>query len=410
MKVKKVVVFHPTGNANVRYLIDGLAARGMLSAFYTCVAVFENTILFKILKKTPLKEFTKRTFSPAVKPFTRSKPFMEIVRIAGLKFGFKNLVKHETGSFSVDAVYHDLDRNVARKLNDQDAVYGYEDGALYSFEQARKKGIICLYDLPIGYWRSMRELLENERTQRPDWADTLTGFKDSEIKLKRKDEELAAANHIFVASSFTKKTLELYPGKLAPIHVIPYGFPKVNDTRTYKPVTGRKIKLLFVGGLSQRKGIANLFEAVEELKDYVTLTVVGKKASETCIPLNEGLEKHTWIPALPYNEVLALMQEHDVFVFPSLFEGYGLVISEAMSQGTPVIATDRTCAADFVEDNKNGWLVEAGSTVSLINKLKYIIENPDEIEKVGRAGAATARQRPSILYGEEMVKAIATIL
>jgi len=402
MNNKKIVVSHPTGNANVRYLIDGLALRGMLSFFYTCVAVFKGTAMYFFLEKTPLKEFTKRSFSPEVKGFTRTRPMKELIRVFALKFGFKNLIKHETGKYSVDAIYHDLDKAVACSLKGKDAIYAYEDGALYSFEAAKKNGVICLYDLPIGYWRAMRFYLESERVNRPDWEDTLTGFKDSQIKLERKDNELKLADHIFVASTFTKKTLQMFPGNLPPVHVVPYGFPKVCENRQYQSAEGRKIRLLFIGGLSQRKGIANVFEAVEALKDEVTLTVVGRKASEICKPLNDGLEKNRWIEAVPYNEVLSLMREHDVFVFPSLFEGYGLVISEAMSQGTAVITTDRTCGADFIEDDKNGWLVEAGNTQSLINKLKYIIANKHKIADIGRAGAETARKNPSANYGNEM--------
>lgn len=410
MNRKKIILSHPTGNANVRYLIDGLAKQGLLSAFYTCIAVFEETFIFKLLKKSPFKEFTKRSFSNEVKEYTFTKPLAEIVRVFSLKFGLKKLVKHETGAYSVDAIYHGIDNYVAKKINNQDAVYAYEDGALNSFLAAKNKKVVCMYDLPIGYWRSMRQLLENERINRPGWADTLTGFKDSDKKLQRKDDELAAADHIFVASTFTKKTLELYPGKLGQIHVVPYGFPPVFEERIYEKTEGRKIKLLFIGGLSQRKGIANVFEAVDDFKEFFSLTVVGKKASDNCVPLNENLTKHNYIPSLPYNEILKLMREHDVFVFPSLFEGYGLVISEAMSQGTPVIATDRTCAADFIEDNKNGWMVEAGNTKSLKEKLQYIIDNPNVIESVGRAGAETARMRPSAMYGEEMVKVITSIL
>jgi glycosyltransferase involved in cell wall biosynthesis len=410
MKNIKIIVAHPTGNANVRYLITALLKSHMLSGFYTCVALFENTVLYNILKAGPLKEFTKRSFSPQLKHYTHTKAFKEIARIVATKFGISSLIKHETGLFSVDAVYKDLDKHVSKKLNNQSAVYAYEDGALDIFLKAKDKNIVCLYDLPIGYWRSMRYFLEQERVQRPEWAVTLTGFNDSDSKLERKDKELELAQHIFVASSFTLKTLEMFPGSLPKVSVIPYGFPDVVKNRIYNDVSRRKIKLLFVGGLSQRKGIANVFEAADFLSEYVELTVVGKKAAEDCKPLNEGLKRHNWIPALPHDEVLNTMREHDILVFPSLFEGYGLVIAEAMSQGTPVISTDRTCAADMIKDNVNGWIVDVGNTQSLIDKIKDIIEKPCIIETMGRAAMRTAQQRPSTMYGDEIVNEIKAIL
>src|SRR5690606_7763290 len=142
--------------------------------------------------------------------------------------------------------------------------------------------------------------------------------------------------------------------------VIPYGFPDVQDKKEYQPLLNRKLKVLFIGGLSQRKGISYLFEAVEGLKDKVDLTIVGHKAVPDCKALNLALEQHNWIPSLSHDQVLACMREHDVFVFPSLFEGFGLVITEAMSQGIPVITTDRTAGPDLIENEKDGWIVPAG--------------------------------------------------
>ncbi len=229
-------------------------------------------------------------------------------------------------------------------------------------------------------------------------------------KLQRKDEELSMADAIFVASNFTKRTLELFPGQLAPIHLIPYGFPEVYKNRKYENIANRKLKLLFVGGLSQLKGIANLFEAVNYLGERVKLTIVGRKVVQGCIPLERELKKHNWIPSLPHDQILSLMRSQDVFVFPSLFEGYGLVIAEAMSQGTPVITTTRTCGADFIEDGKNGWLVDPGDTQGLIEKLEQILSHPEIIPQVGRAARDTAKELPMSIYGEKMVEAIGKII
>jgi len=74
------------------------------------------------------------------------------------------------------------------------AVYAYEDCALKSFQKAKKWGIQCIYDLPIGYWRAAHQIFEKERTMQPGWACTLAGLSDSTDKLARKDEELMLAD------------------------------------------------------------------------------------------------------------------------------------------------------------------------------------------------------------------------
>jgi glycosyltransferase involved in cell wall biosynthesis len=96
------------------------------------------------------------------------------------------------------------------------------------------------------------------------------------------------------------------------------------------------------------------------------------------------------------------MRESDVLVFPSLFEGFGQVITEAMAQGTPVITTERTAGPDIIQHGKNGWLIKAGSVNSLKEMLEGIIANPGMIETVGKAALETARQRPWSEYGKEL--------
>lgn len=406
----KIIVSHPTGNANVRAAVKGLQRAGILYRFYTTVACFQHSWYYKLLKG-PLSPFRKRTFDEELAAYIKTHPLNELGRMLSDKLNIKKWLTHDTGRFSVHKIYQNLDRFIAKELEEAqkkgvDFVYAYEDGALLSFRGAKKIGITCVYDLPIGYWRSMHSYLNDEREFRPDWASTLNGFRDTESKLLCKDEELSLADHIFVASSFTKETLLSYPGTLAKISVIPYAFPNPFLERQYDSMQGRKMKLLFVGGLSQRKGIANILEAVKDLSARVELTIIGKKITDDCVPLNNGLKVHRYIPSLPHNEILMEMRNHDVFLFPSLFEGFGLVVTEAMSQGTPVITTNRTCGPDLIVHGSNGWIVEAASSKALRIQIERLLEFPEEIERNGRNALDTARKRPWSVYEMELANAM----
>lgn len=408
----KLIFSHPTGNANVRAAAYGLVDANLLFEFQTTIASFSGSMLDRLGAIGPLAEIRRRRFDPALKPVTRIWPWFEVGRQIASKAGLTKLTRHENGLFCVDTVYQSLDKRVASRLKyasrrGASAIYAYEDGAASSFLLAKSFGLQCFYDLPIGYWRAARRLLKTEQERWPDWASTLTSFVDSEEKLARKDEELRLADRIFVASQFTAKTLQDFPGTLAPIEVIPYGYPPVSNVREYSNSSGRRpLKLLFVGGLSQRKGIADLFAAAEALGHHVDLTIVGLKANEHCPALDAALVKHRWIPKLPHADILKLMREHDVLVFPSLFEGFGLVITEAMSQGTPVITTDRTAGPDLIEHGKNGWLVQAGSTQALQAAIEELLHRPKSIAEAGCEAMETARRRPWEEYGRELAEAI----
>jgi glycosyltransferase involved in cell wall biosynthesis len=407
-----VLLSHPIGNPNVRAAAMGLLNAGKLADFYTTIALFPGDWLDKFGNIGPLSEIRRRQFDARLQNYTSTYPWFEAGRLIASKIGLKKLTTKETGIFSIDAVFQNSDKWVAKRLENNykkqiTGVYAYEDGALYTFNKAKSMGLDCFYDLPIGYWRTARLLLDNEREQWPDWATTLTGFSDSDEKLARKDQELKLASKILVASSFTAKTLENYHGQLAPVQVIPYGFPPTSGIREYSQISKtRPLKLLFVGGLSQRKGIANLFAAVEKLKNYVELTVIGHKPKNDCPALNEALCKHRWIESLPHAEILNKMREHDVLLFPSLFEGFGLVITEAMSQGTPVITTDRTAGPDLIDHGRNGWLIGAGSTQALQESIEEILYRPTLMEQVGREAMKTAVSRPWSIYGQQLSEAL----
>ncbi|WP_348799911.1 glycosyltransferase family 4 protein [Flavobacterium adhaerens] len=410
----KLLVSHPTLNANSKNLITGLLDNRRLFKLFTSIAIFPNQILYKLSDYSKLKDLKRRSLDSTWQPYTRSKSFYEFGRLFTSKLKLDSLIAHEKGFFCIDNIYKKHDTWVANNLKKAQkqglsGVYAYEDGALSTFVKAKQLGIKCIYDLPIGYWRSARLLMQNEFDINPEWSSTLTGFNDSPEKLQKKDQELALADVIYVASSFTKKTLKEYSGNLAEIKVIPYGFPEVNLTKEYQPLQGRKLKVLFVGGLSQRKGISYLFDAVKGLEDRITLTVVGHKAVSDCNALNEALETHHWIPSLSHDQVLSCMRENDVLVFPSLFEGFGLVITEAMSQGVPVITTDRTAGPDLITDNENGWIVPAGSSSAIKEVFDKIFEKPEILKQFGISAQNKAQTRPWSVYGQEMADALSSL-
>ena len=407
----KIILSHPTGNQFVRALISAMSKEGYLSEFHTTVAVCPGEQWLNLLPGKIKNELLRRSY-PIPASQIISHPLLEIARMVLPKIGLNRYTKHETGWASVDAVYNNIDKKVAQRLSNgrckPDAVYAYEDGAKLSFTAAKQQNIKCLYDLPIGYWRAARMLLNEELERWPDWEPTLTGFHDSDLKLERKDDELRLAEKIFVASKFTAQTLSYFPGTLPPVKIVPYGFPPVITSRDYSANISavNPLKLLFVGGLSQRKGIADLFAAVKTLGHRVLLTVVGNKTGKNCPALNEALKNHHWIQSLPHEGILKLMREHDVLVLPSLFEGFGLVITEAMAQGAPVITTNRTAGPDIITDKENGWLIEAGSTEKLTEAIEYLLLYPGTIKIAGRQAMETARKRPWEVYGKEMLAAI----
>ena len=111
-----------------------------------------------------------------------------------------------------------------------------------------------------------------------------------------------------------------------------------------------------------------------------------------------------------HDEVLRLMSVHDILIFPSLFEGFGMVVTEAMSQGTPVLTTNRTCGVDFIDHGYNGWIVEAANEEALKHAIYEIIEDKNNLDEIGRHAMETAAMRPWKKYEDELAESVEQFL
>jgi glycosyltransferase involved in cell wall biosynthesis len=404
-----ILFSHPTGNANVRHAALALAEAGLLAEFWTCVSWNPQSPWNALLPGALRRQLGRRALPELVRDKVRLLPWREAGRMLTSRLDVPLLTRHERGLFSIDAVYRSLDRAVARRvttLGGISAVYAYEDGAAATFRAARERGLRCIYDLPIGYWRAAHALYAEEREREPEWAVTLTGTLDSPEKLARKDEELAAADVVMVASSFTRKTIKAAPCPPKPIHVIPYGAPLPGPlTKAARPA-GEKLKVLFVGSLGQRKGLSYLLEAVAMLPHAVELTLIGTKTVQNCAPLNAAVARHRWIPSLPHDEILREMSRADVFVFPSLFEGFGLVLLEAMSQGLPIIATAHTAAPDLIAEGESGFIVPIRSAQAIAEKLDLLARDSRLLSAMSHAARETAVQTTWEQYRARLSQAL----
>lgn len=402
-----IILSHPTANQNVRQTASAFATAGLLEEFWTCVHWQQGGLLDKLLAIAPRarNELRRRSFRDEVRPFIHTHAFREMGRQLAAQLGLNSLTREENGVFSIDAVYLALDRRVSRRIANSrtvKAVYAYDGGALESFRAARALGIRCMYEHPIIHWRMVRQYQLEEAELSPEWAPTLGALRDSEQKLRRKDEELALADVIITPSSFARESLTASKAKLAPVYVIPYGTP-IDDVGPARRSAEGKLRVLFVGALTQAKGLGYLLQAADRLTPEVSLTLIGRRVSPT-VPRAAALERHRWIASLSHADLLHEMRQHDVLVLPSLHEGFGLVLAEAMGQGLVVIATRHTAAPDLVSDGVDGFLVPIRSAVAIEEKLVLLHCDRMRLRAMQQAAQEKARSFTWENYRQRLVK------
>jgi alpha-maltose-1-phosphate synthase len=145
--------------------------------------------------------------------------------------------------------------------------------------------------------------------------------------------------------------------------------------------------------------LSYLLQAVESVgRDKVELTLLGRKVVSNCGPLDAAVRRYRWIPTLPHQEMLGEMRRHDVLVLPSLFEGFGLVILEAMAQGLVVIATPHTAAPDLIEDGADGFIVPIRSPEAIAEKTEMLLGAGERLHEMKLAGRRKAEKQRWEVY------------
>jgi glycosyltransferase involved in cell wall biosynthesis len=156
-----------------------------------------------------------------------------------------------------------------------------------------------------------------------------------------------------------------------------------------------RLRLVFTGGFGLRKGAKYILQALQLLDragvDY-EFTIAG--ATTEAGRLFEQMPVAGTIRLLghiPQDDLRGLLAESDIYLFPSLAEGFSSSLFEAMSAGLPVITTIESTAR--IRDGVEGCVVPSKNAAAIAEKIVWLRGNPDKLESIGRAAAKLVRDR-----------------
>lgn len=282
-------------------------------------------------------------------------------------------------------------RRAASKLGVERLVLASFGCAELAFQKMKIQGGLTVLNYPIAHHRFTRRYLLQEAKLQPAFADTLSGHNYPAWLEQRLDTEIELADKILVGSSFVRDSFVVEGVSPKKLVIIPYGA----DTTLFEPLPLRHnlqsedvFRLLFVGQIGQRKGISYLLEAYDRFKDANTsLTLVGslQGSQDIYAPWKQSF---THIPHLPRQSLPDIYRQADVFVFPTLVEGLGIVVIEAMASGLPVITTPNG-PGDIVRDGIDGFVVPVRDVDAILRRLCELRDDPELRRRMGQ----NARQR-----------------
>ncbi|KQN30886.1 hypothetical protein ASE92_19305 [Pedobacter sp. Leaf41] len=362
--------------------------------FTTLVFHQENFVVKYLLKRFPslISKLKNRYFSQIPPEKIRLYPFKELFRLFAVKF--LSLTKADTvwewAELSFDKwVSNKLDQNVR-------IVHCYEHAALSTFTQAQKFGCFKIIEQVSQHHTFYKKLTEQEFKQYPNLRSGYNEkilLKSLQKRNRRKDEEYDLADLIICNSTFTMTTLIDAGIDRMKIVKIPLAYPEVIDMKSKQKQT-EQFTFIYVGSLSLRKGTHILLEAWRKYffnQQNVKLILAGSNSLPK--EFTENLPKNVELKGfLNRQELNTLYNDANLLVFPTLADGFGMVITEAMAKGIPVLTTNNSAGYDLIDDGIDGFIVEAGSADALGEKMLWIVKNKISLEDMSELIIEKARK------------------
>mgnify|MGYP001164750540 CR=1 FL=1 len=411
--MRKVLLFHP-GVQHSWQTASALQQLGALRYFATSLFYKPDAWPYWLerlpgpLGRRLAAEF-RRVANPALDPArVRTAPTIELLeRLAG-RAGLPRL------QIALDLWGNDrFGRLLARDIGSEAdfALWGYNNSSEVAFAAGRARGRPCVLDRTNGDFRAYNAAMAALREDYGAWFLAHEAAVSERI-IAREAREHALADRILVGSDFAARTVRDHaetPEIAAKVQVLEYCF----DAHAFRDVPppqparrGEPVRFLFLGLAIPRKGIHHVLEAIAQLPaSEASLTVVGKVGVPASM-LAKYADRITYVPTVPRADVPGIMARHDVLLFPSYFEGAGIVLYEALAAGLGLIQSDRAALAVTPD---TGELLGEISTEALLAAMRRVIADRDLLAHWRTSAPTAARRYDFAGYVERIARVVSDL-
>lgn len=228
-------------------------------------------------------------------------------------------------------------------------------------------------------------------------------FPDRSPCIERELREYQIADYILLPSEFARQTFVergFAPEKLKTILL---GV----DTATFRPSlpstpSSGPLRVVFFGSLSLQKGIPYLLEATQKFSPGdLQLTLIGPVEPELK-PTMDKFAHFQWLAPMDHSKLSEFLRTQDVFVMPSLHDGFGLVVPQAMASGLVSIVSDHCGARQLITEGTNGFVVEAANAKAIAEKLEILRRDRLLMLQMRRQAAEASHCSDWNLYAQEV--------
>jgi starch synthase len=323
--------------------------------------------------------------------------YLQTIYLASLKFSFPQQISSQL------AYLAKIEQDYAcRKFTTTADIFLFYNGSgLNTCNYAKSKGIITIVEVVNSHVDYQEQLLKEEHEKL-----NLLWQPFHKAEKKRRVQEYQLADYILLPSEFVKKSFLDKGFPEEKLLKLPYGF--VNNPQEIVLKEDDFFTILYVGSVSVRKGLRYLIEAFNKVSiPNKKLLIVGSKSKITGIEDLNITSNIEFTGVLKGNDLEMVYKEADVFCLPTIEDGFGLVLGEALSYGLPIITTTNSGGQDIIDDGIEGYIVPIRDSEAIYSKLELLSQDSQILNKMKLA----AQRKSSTLDGwDESGKRLCSIL
>lgn len=289
------------------------------------------------------------------------------------------------------------------KIENCDIIVAFADFALQTFRKAKASGAIAILERGSAHILQQRELMEEEYRQYG-----FDGVPMNERLLRKQLQEYEEADFIAVPSTFAWKTYVQHGIPPQKLICVPIGV----DMSYFKPVpkTDGVFRIVCTAG-GLRKGVQYLLEGMRQLELPGSEILLFGGISDKLKGVLEKYRGHyRYVGKIAHTDLYRYYSQGSVFVAPSVEDGWGLVVNEAMACGLPVICSANTGASDMIREGEEGFVVPARDVEALKEKIVYLYEHEQERQAMARSALDRIKEFTWDKYGERITQEYERVL
>lgn len=298
-----------------------------------------------------------------------------------------------------------MDHRSEKTARESDVFLFYNGAGLYTETRLATTNIVRIVEAVNSHVLVQERIIREEHVR---LGVPFSGFHRREVA--RRVEEYESADAVLCPSEFVRQSFIDQGIPEDRLLKVTYGFTlQQSETRPLRDK--EKFRVLYVGQISLRKGLRYLFQAFEQLRHPgKELWIVGPMTQRTGIEDLSIPAGACFLGVLKGDALARAYQGCDVFVLPTLEDGFALVMGEALSFGLPVIVTVHSGGADLFQDGVEGFLVPIRDPNSIAQKLQVLADDRDLLHQMSEAAGARAQALGGWeTAGKMLVEALASV-